>query len=271
MNKVRVLSLLALITCVSVLSLGLSNFNPNLPLDALVNWLWILLLLFGIYGTIASVSIVILSFIGLKTDADNSYIVDKKNLYGRLFISFVAFNNRDDFSICNAFWKTNLILFLGSILVGLVITFGIFIYGKGIKDTAILVTAIAITLFAFYIFAVLCELGESAYDRLSVSKPKVINAIEFVKYSFYNVIAIGCIICIVGLIGVLGFILYSIGMTTIWSLLVTWGPYLAMWTIMICANVAGIYGMLKLTKKIFGEEFSSFYHKNLCPKIKIRY
>lgn len=270
MNKIRVLSLLSLIVCISAFSLGFDNFSTESTETITATWTWGLLALFGIYGIISAISIALLSFFALQTDSDNSYIVDKKSLYGRLFLCFVDLKYKNDFSICYAFWKTNLILFIGSILVGLVITAGIFIYTMGIKDMAIIVAFILCIVFVLVIFAILCELGENAYDQLRVNKPKVANAIEFVKYKSLIGLMIILLICLVGLIGFLGFILYSIGMATIWSCLVTWIPYLAMWTIMICACIAGIYGIYKMAKRLFGEEFSSFYHQNLCPKIKIR-
>ncbi|MDP1688608.1 MAG: hypothetical protein Q8L47_00555 [bacterium] len=263
MNKVKVLALLSLIVCISALSLGLSNFKPDLPLNAFTTWLWMLLFLFGFYGTIASISIALLSFLAIRPSPDNSYIVDRNSLYGRLFLSFVAFNNRDSFSICRAFWITNLILFIGSILIGLVITAGIFIYKTNIRDLAIMTFGILCLGFTFIIFIKLCKLGESAYKRLESSKPKMTDAIGYMMYIFLICFPI----CVVGIIG---YWLYSIGMATIWSWLVIWSPYLAMWTVMICVCIAVIYGIYKIAKKLIGEEFSSFYRQNLCPNIKIR-
>ena len=63
--------------------------------------------------------------------------------------------------------------------------------------------------------------------------------------------------------------LYSVGITVIWAALVAWTPWLVMVAVALILGIAFCYGVCQTISRQFGKEFVSFYHKNLCPRIKV--
>lgn len=60
--------------------------------------------------------------------------------------------------------------------------------------------------------------------------------------------------------------IYSLGAAA----LIAWILFLAMWALIFGIGIALCYGIYWIVSKQFGEEFVSFYHQNLCPRIKIQ-
>ncbi len=259
MNKVRVLSLLSLIVCISAFSIGFDNLSFSIPFTNWQAWVWPVLTLFGIYGTIASISIVMLSFLALKASADGSFIVDSKSLYGKIFLSFICFDDRNHFSICQAFWKTNGVLFIVSIAIGIIVAIIIGLIKAGIVNILLLLAGIVCSIIFGGLLFLSAEQLDKKFKKLKVNRPKLANTIEVSP-----IILILLVILI--LVGIALYNLYLAGLTLIWA----WISWLLAWAIAAGIVFSIGYGIFKLVRNIFGEEFSSFYHQNLCPNIKIR-
>lgn len=252
MNRVRVLSLLSLAVCIGVFSFGFGRFSFDSAESFKASWGWGLLALAGSFGIISAVSVTLLSFFALQPSTDGSFTVKRNSLYGRIFLSFVGMQNRYSFSLCSAFWKTNALLFIGSYILGMVVLLVVVLFKAGLASILLGLVVIVCVIAALAGMAVAGEYSVRRFREFESRSPRAAHVVQAVPlYVLLTAFAV-----------IIGFALYSIGIVSILMGLAMCGAF--------AAGVFALYLVYKVVERQFGEEFSSFYHQNLCPRIKVR-
>lgn len=261
MNKIRGLSLVCLAVCIATFTVGFHYSNFELK-DSVGNILWGALALASGYGIIGAIGVTLLSFLALKPEPDGSFIVDRESLYGRLFLSCIGTTYQDQFSLCEAFWKTNGLLFIISLVIGMIVFVAIVVIEAGLKNCLILIAGlILVALFIALFVSGLMKAGEVFYKferkhRVAAERIREIPIYISVMIFFS------------------GISLFAYAIYSNWSAILLWCfmwiPLIAYWCMLFTIALAAFYGLYKIVEATIGEEFSSFYHENLCPRIKIR-
>lgn len=264
MKKVLILSLLSLMVCVSALTIGLDHFSLESREAAQSSLQYGLLAIAGGYGTTAAVAITLLSLLAVRPSPDGSFIIKRNSVYGRVFLSFAALRYQGQFSLCSAFWKTNLMLLVMSFLVGCTTFLAVVMYQAGLLKALIgIAYMLGVLLTIFAIMVVKDYLGEDL-SRLEDTKPKTARVIRSAPvYVFFSILG-----------GVCAIFVYTVGIGTIYVMFLAWAPWLAKWSMVAIGLITMYYVVYRFVGSIsespFGREFGLFWNKNLCPRIKIK-
>ncbi len=267
MKKIRILSIISLLVCIVLLSIGAHHFDISSPEARATVWPWALLTIFACYGVISATSVTALSFFALQSSEQGLLIVKRDSAYGRIFLRLTSLDERRRFSLCQAFWKTNLLLatssfMLGVCIVALVALFQIIIANPLSLLFAIILAVLVIGVLVLFIFsldAVLRRIDRVKY-QLEQRAPRVVQAAGMTCYFGVRTLVLAAF----------ALAIYKVGLGVIWQFLVTWIPWIFLLAVCIVAALGLFYGFYRIIKATIGEEFVSFYHHNLCPRIEMR-
>lgn len=255
MNKVRVLSLLALVVCIFVFNFGFERFRFDSIKSVNISFQWGLLALAGSYGIISAVAITLLSFFAIQPSPEGSFIIKRNSFYGKLFLSFIGTRRRTSLSLCEAFWETNLRLFGASYIVGLLAIIALVFIKASIIEALFYLGALFCIIAVWACFSAIAKRAERRFLEFKRTQQGVNILVILVDVCFY---------CVP--VALISYLLYLVGIATIWA----WAPLLMKWASAFVIGATAIYLIYWIISRQFGEEFSSFYHQNLCPRIKVQ-
>jgi hypothetical protein len=268
MLRFRALTLLTLILSAFGLRYGLRHSDVLfLPTEQISYTGWeiffsTLALLTCPFFVITTTGMLLLSFLALSVGEDGAFVIRRKNLYGKLF-SYLANNGNSwkSFSYCKVFWRTNLILFLLSFLLGFLALFAFAASQVGWWQ--------ALLKIALLIGLIVAMVGLAAGLTFTGEKIAETNTWQRVRESKVATVTKGATVGFIVLL-LIGFVSLAL-----WSLLkdipLKW---LGAGVGVIVALVVIIRGTIFvwdrwLSKSGFGVALSHTYSTYLCPRLRI--
>lgn len=258
MLRFRALTLLTLI--LSVLGLRYGILHSTIPAAGNPTFLGVLLLMTCPFFTITTVTMLTLSFLALTVASDGVFVIKRKNVYGRVF-SYLATREsygRHETSFCRTFWRTNALLFMISVMLGLAAFFVVLLMTIDwslsllltITGTVVLIAAIVAIMHAFQL------IGETrTWQKMSNSK-----AGEVTKTGVTGIL-------ILAVVALLGFAAWSIFTNVS-------GRWLGLVLVGVLAIVVVVWGTISawrtwIADSNFGIALTGTYETYLCPRLRI--
>ena len=154
-------------------------------------------------------------------------------------------------------------MFLISVIIGLLTAAVVMLFKAGWLNVLMFIVGIIGVCFAIGLFFIICEAADKAINRLEDKRPELVSAIKFSPFAALLIAVLSFVVWVV-------FKLYTIGAAYIWAYIVIWTMWSVKWILIAGLPSLGIYGIYRICKSLFGEEFASFWNENLCPKLIVQ-